>query len=282
MERLLRPLAGRRWDVFHAADDREAESLETIFRANPRALAPPRALTWSLGLERQLSRTLFLSVEFLQKRGYRGWIYVPMTAPIPPALERASSLDPSTMPVRLIELRDVKRDRYDALHGTLRWTPRESAALFAAYVRSRARSNAVLDFTPETLVFGSQGGGPLPWDAPNRFLLWGWVPLPERFTLAYTLEWRDGYPFIVVNGEQRIVEPPNRRRLPSYFSLNLHVERRFHLFGLQWALRAGFNNVTNHPNASTVNNNVDSPQFLALGGLQRRAFVGRLRLLGRK
>ncbi len=276
LEPLLRP--GRRWDVFHAADDREAESLETVFRANARALAPPRALIWSFGLERQLSTTLFLSVELLQKWGHHGWVYVPM----PPALERAFPLDPSTTNVRLIELRDVKRDRYDALQGTLRWTPRESAALFAAYVRSRARSNAVFDFTPETLLLGPQAGGPLPWDTPNRFLLWGWVPLPKRFTLVYALEWRDGYPFVVVNGEQRLVEPPNRRRLPPYFSLNLHVERRFHLFGLHWALRAGFNNVTDHPNASTVNNNVDSPQFLTLGGLQRRAFVGRLRLLGRK
>lgn len=284
LELLLRPLVGRRWDVLYAADDGEAESLETVFRANARALAPPRALTWSLGLERHLLTALFLSVEFLQKRGQRGWVYVPMTesATISPALEGASSVDPSTTNVRLLELRDVKRDRYDALHWTLRWTPRESTALSASYVHSHARSNAVLDFTPEALLLGPQAGGPLPWDTPNRFLLWGWVPLPKRFILAYALEWRDGHPFLVVNGEQRLVEPPNRRRLPTYFSLNLHVERRFRLFGLQWALRAGFNNVTNHPNASTVNNNVDSLQFLALGGLQRRAFVGRLRLLGRK
>jgi len=276
MELLLRPVIGHRWDTFYTTDGREIESLETVFRADARRLASSRALTWSLGLERQLATTLSLSVEVLQKRGSRGWVYVPVTE------SATTSSAPAMTTVRLIELRDVRRDRYDAFHWTLRWNLRESATLLAAYVRSRARSNAVLEFTPETLVLGSQSGGPLPWDAPNRFLLWGWAPLPKRFTLAYAMEWRDGYPFIVVNGEQRLVEPPNRRRLPAYFSLNLHVERRFHLFGLQWALRAGFNNVTNHPNASTVNNNVDSPQFLALGGLQRRAFVGRLRLLGRK
>lgn len=284
LELLLRPLAGRRWDVWHEAEDRLGKSTETVFRADARALAPSGALIWSLGIERQISTGLFLSFEFLQKRGFRGWAYVPMTenAVISPGREMRSPLDLSTTNVRLIELRDVKRDRYDALHGALRWNLWESATLFASYARSRARSNAVLDFTPETLILGPQADGPLSWDTPNRFLLWGWMPLPKRFALACALEWRDGYPFIVVNEEQRLVEPPNRRRLPTYFSLNLHVERRFQLFGLQWALRAGVNNVTNHPNASTVNNNVDSPQFLALGGLQRRAFVGRLRLLGRK
>jgi hypothetical protein len=108
------------------------------------------------------------------------------------------------------------------------------------------------------------------------------MPLPKRFLLAYALEGRNGYPFLVVTGEHRLAEPPNRRRLPTYFSLNLHLERRFHLFGLQWAVRVGFNNVTNHPNPSTVNNNVDSPQFLTPGGAESRSFIGRLRLLGRK
>jgi hypothetical protein len=285
LEMLVRPRAGRRWDVFHAADaPAEGIAVETIFRANARALAPPRALIWSAGLERQLAATLSLSFEFVQKRGYRGWVYVPLaaSAAVVSSREEAFPFGPSTATVRLLELRDVKRDRYDAVHWTLRWTPRESASLFASYARSRARSTAVLDFAVDALLFGPQAGGPLPWDTPNRFLLWGGMPLPKRFSLAYALEWRDGYPFLVVNGEQRLVEPPNRRRLPAYFSLNLHIERRFHLFGLQWELRAGLNNATNHPNATTVNNNVDSSQFLALGGIQRRAFIGRLRVLGRK
>lgn len=283
------PSSGRRMDIFYARDGRtRREIVETAFHANVRALAPPRAFIWSLGLERQLPAAFVLSLEFLQKRGHRGWTYVPFLEPPDTPVSRSPSPDgrrdadsPSAR-LRLLDLRDVKRDQYDALHLTLRWTLRETHPLLASYVRSRARSTAVLEFTPDTLLFGPQAGGSLPWDAPNRILLWGWMPLPKRFTLAYALEWRDGYPFLVVNGEHRLAEPPNRRRLPTYFSLNLHLERRFHLFGLQWALRAGFNNVTNHPNPSTVNNNVDSPQFLTPGGVESRSFIGRLRLLGRK
>ncbi len=288
------PSSGRRTDIFYARDGRTPQEIvETAFHADVRALAPPRAVIWSLGLDRQLPAAFVLSFEFLQKRGSRGWTYVPFLESAE-ALRMRGGMSPSPSPdehrdaasssarLRLLDLRDAKRDQYDALHLTLRWTLRETHPLFASYVRSRARSTAVLDFTPDTLLFGSQAGGPLPWDTPHRALLWGWMPLPKRFTLAYALEWRNGYPFLVVNGEHRLVEPPNRRRLPTYFSLNLHLERRFHLFGLQWALRAGFNNMTNHPNPSTVNNIVDSPQFLTPGGVESRSFIGRLRLLGRK
>lgn len=288
---VLRSQSGRRQDLFYARDGRAVEEIvEIAFRADVRALASPRAFIWSLGVERQLPAGFVLSLEVLQKRGHHGWGYLPAlesegAMPARSDPRERSAVSPAVGPLtrhQVFELRDHKRDRYDALQVTLRWNLREAHPLLASYVRSRARSNAVLDFAPDLLVWGAQAGGPLPWDTPHRFLLWGWAPLPKRFTLAYTVEWRDGYPFLVVNEAQRLVEPPNRRRLPTYFSLNLHLERRFRFLGLHWALRAGLNNVTNHPNPSTVNNNVDSPHFLTWGGMERRAFVGRLRLLGRK
>jgi hypothetical protein len=49
-----------------------------------------------------------------------------------------------------------------------------------------------------------------------------------------------------------------------------------------WALRGGLNDITNRPNPAAVNNNVDSPDFLTYGGLQGRALLAGVRLLGRK
>jgi hypothetical protein len=49
-----------------------------------------------------------------------------------------------------------------------------------------------------------------------------------------------------------------------------------------WALRAGFNDITNRSNPTAVNNNVDSPDFLTYGGITGRALTARVRLLGRK
>ena len=37
---------------------------------------------------------------------------------------------------------------------------------------------------------------------------------------------------------------PDAQRFPDYFSLNLQLEKRFHLFGYYLALRGGFDNIT--------------------------------------
>ena len=140
----------------------------------------------------------------------------------------------------------------------------------------------MLDFSLDNVIFAQQAGGPLPWDSPNRLLSWGWMPLIKKFDLAYSFDWRDGYPFNVVNQEQELVGAPNAQRFPAYFSLNLHIERRFRLLGIEWALRGGVNNITNRSNPTVVNNNVDSPQFLTYAGTQHRVFTARIRLLGRK
>jgi hypothetical protein len=47
-----------------------------------------------------------------------------------------------------------------------------------------------------------------------------------------------------------------------------------------WAWRFGFDNITNSLNPNYVNNVIGSPQFLAYGRGQARAFNVRLKFLG--
>ena len=128
---------------------------------------------------------------------------------------------------------------------------------------------------------------------PHRFLTWGWAPVPARgpaflrrllreLNAAYLVEARSGFPFSVVNEENSMVGRPNQRRLPYNFNVNLHFEKKFRLLRWMWAWRFGLNNLTNHGNPNVVNNNIDSPSFLAYGRGQRRAFNVRLRFLGRR
>src|SRR5207302_600167 len=124
------------------------------------------------------------------------------------------------------ELTNIREDRYDALQVTARRTFKGSYFVLGSYTRSSARSNAVIDFSIDNPIFSPQGGGPLAWDAPNRFLSWGLLPFVKRFDLAYSLDWRTGYPFSLVNENQELVGSPNSQRFPSYLSLNLHLERR--------------------------------------------------------
>jgi hypothetical protein len=269
LDLIARPLSGQRFDFFYAPDGSGpiGEPVETMFRVNERALQVPRFLNWSAGLERKLPAAVYLRVEFLEKRGAQGMAFYPTAGGV-------------------FDLRSARRDRYDAIQIALRRIFKGNTMLFGSFAHSAARSNAVQDFelddpTLNPLV-SRQAGGPLPWDAPNRLLSWGWLPLLRGFNLAYTLDWRSGFPFSVVNADQEIVGTPNSQRFPDFFSLNLHVERRFRLLSFQWALRAGFDNLTGRQNSSVVNNNVDSPQYLAFSGIQGRVFTGRIRFLGRK
>jgi hypothetical protein len=269
LELITRPQFGRRIDSFYDVDGRtlKGQPVETSFSVSEATLQPPQLLNWSLGVERMLPGSIYLRVEFLQKRERRGFAFINQGA---------------SEATNIYDLGNIRRDRYDSVEVTARRTFKGGYNLFASYVRSRARSNAVLDFDPANLILAGQAGGSLPWDSPNRFISWGWLPLIKRFDFAYALDWRDGYPFNLVNQYQQLVGQPNSQRLPSYFSLDVYVERRFRLLGGQWALRGGLEDLTNHKNPSGINNNVDSPQFLTLGGVQHRVFTARIRFIGRK
>jgi hypothetical protein len=268
LDTLTRSLSGQRTDFFY---DLTGQTLlrppvVTSFVVDARMLEIPRFTHWSLGLERKMPHSIYFQLQFLEKRGRDGWTFV----------NQGSGFSGN------FQLEGLKQDRYDSVEISTRHTFKGSHVFFASYTRSRSHSNAVFDFSIDSLLFSPQAGGPLPWDTPNRFLSWGWMPLPRKFGLAYSLDWRDGFPFSLVNQDQQLVGAPDSRRFPQYFSLDLQLERRIRLFGFLWALRAGFNDITNRSNPSAVNNNVDSPDFLTYGGIQGRALTARVRLLGRK
>lgn len=269
---ITRPLEGGRLDRFFALDGRTQarQPVETAFILNERRLKAPRSFGWSMEFERKLPAEIYLRAEWIGRRGGNGY-----------AFELQRNAQPAQL-TTILELGNTRKDRYDALSITARRMFKKDYQLFASYTRSSVRTNAALDFSLDTPIFSPQQGGPLDWDAPHRLISWGWTPLVKKFDLAYSVDWRSGYPFSVLNNDRQLVENPNSRRFPAYFSLNLHAERRFRLFGLNLALRAGFNNITNRQNAAEVNNNINSPQFLRFGSIQGRSFNGRIRFLGRK
>jgi hypothetical protein len=140
----------------------------------------------------------------------------------------------------------------------------------------------VLDISIDNPVRFADNFGPMPWDAPHRFLSWSYFPLTEKWSFAYMLEWRAGYPFSIEDEQGNILGGVNSRRFPAFFELNVHLERRLDLFGYRWALRGGVNNLTDRLNPTLVNNVAASPEFLHLFGGSSRGFVTRIRWLGKK
>ena len=99
---------------------------------------------------------------------------------------------------------------------------------------------------------------------------------------AYSLEYRTGFAYNLVNNQQALVGAPDRTRFPYYLTVNPAVEHVFQFFGYQFALRGGVDNVTGNKNPAFVINNVESPLFGTFSGTGHRTFNGRIRFLGKK
>jgi hypothetical protein len=271
---LTRAFTGTRTDLFYDATGQNLlqPPVLSAFTIDQSRLRFPDALNASVALEQKLPRTTYLRVQLMERRARDIWTFVN---------PGASTLPSGPFTGQFILTND-RRDHYTSAEVSLRHVFKQNHVVFASYTRSRALTNADFTYTLDNVLFSPQAGGPLAWDTPNRFLAWGWLPLPHKIDAASTVDWRTGFPFTLQNDSLEVVGAPYSQRFQNYFSLNLSLERRFTLLGCQWALRAGLDNLTNHPNYSYVDSNVDSPHFLTFSGAQNRALVARIRLLGRK
>jgi hypothetical protein len=266
---VTQPLQGIRVDQNFAANGTTVlgTPVVTTFAGNPAALQPPRFLNTSAAFERMLPDDVYLRIEVLEKRGRHGFDFTNLSA--------------SPLTAGDYVLNSGKNDRYDSVSISAHHKFAVNHELFATYTHALARSNAVLDFSLDNPLFAQQAGGPLAWDAPNRFISWGWMPIARQLDFAYSVDWRTGFPFNVVNSEQQLVGAPERLRFPDFFSLDTHIEKRFRFEGREFAIRLGINNLTGRKNPAIVNNNIDSPEFLRFAATQKRAFTARIRFLGR-
>ncbi len=240
--------------------------VETVFTYPPGNLRLPRTLNWSVGLERKMPKQIFLRVNFLQKRTSDQFTFVN-------SVQSGRSV---------YTLTNNRHDHYDSLEVTARRNFAKGYALFGSYVRSSATTDAALDYYPTVSILGPQGGGPLPWDSPNRVLSWGWLPVPKtkRLDFVYTVDWRTGYPYTSINANQELVGAPNASRFPDYFSFSPGLEIRFHFRKTYFGLRGVAENITSHANWYSVYNVVDSPRYGTFTLREGRAFTARIRIIG--
>lgn len=271
---ITRALDQERLDTFYSLAGAPVPGGPIISRfvANDRDLKAPFYLNWSLGWQQKLARGFYLETNFIRKNGRHNWAYDLMSP---------SLLAPATYVYRL---GSARRDSYTYVEAGVSRTFKGKYPWLISYARSGARTTEVLDFSQDNATFAAQAGGPLDWDTPNRLISWSVLPLPhyKKYSLAYFVEWHSGMPWSAVNQFLQLVGDPNSHRFPDYFSLNLHLERRFHFWRWEWALRAGFNNLTGHQNLTAVSNNIDALDFGEFSGSQGRVFTGRIRFLGKK
>ncbi|HET9743941.1 MAG TPA: hypothetical protein VFQ00_14425 [Terriglobales bacterium] len=272
LDYIARAMTGPRLDYYYDATGTTltGPALETTFFSNDSTLEEPRFINWSLGVDQELPKQIYASVDFLEKSGTDGVIFQ------------------NTQPASILSgnyiLSNTRRDHYHAIQFTARKHFSHDYNLFGSFTHSYAHSNAVVDYTLDNPIFSLQAGGPLPWDSPNRFITWGWTPVPwtNRFDFVYTVDYRTGFPWSAVNDNQQIVGLPDSHHFPAFFEFNPGLEWRFTFRGYALALRGVFENATDRKNPLFVNNNVDSTTFGTFSSFEGRAVTARIRFLGRK
>ncbi|MGA2711831.1 MAG: carboxypeptidase regulatory-like domain-containing protein [Bryobacteraceae bacterium] len=253
--------------------------IETQFLLKRENLRLPRFALTSFSAEKKLPWEVYAKVNLISREGSRGFAFEDQI--VNPALN-------------LYVLDNIQRQRYRAAEFAFRRTFLSKYQWFASYTRSAARANAVINYSVENPILAPQAGGPLPWDAPNRFLAWSWAPIEKSWfprllqpvvgetDVQLLLDFRTGFPFSVTNETGNLVGAPDARRFPDFATVNIALERRFPFRGYLWAWRVGLVNALNRANPNVVNSDIDSPQFLTYQRGQVRAVDVRLRFLGRK
>ncbi|HEY0320047.1 MAG TPA: carboxypeptidase regulatory-like domain-containing protein [Pyrinomonadaceae bacterium] len=219
-----------------------------------RPLRNLRSLRWSLQFDQGLTKNMTLRVGYLQRATRNDLIIEP----------RVVAPDTGTL-----LLSSSGRSRYRELQFLAVYNAPRFGYWNASYVWSSARGdlNTVDYFLGDfpSFVIRPNEYGPLPFNAPHRFLVYGELKLPADINFSPSLEIRSGFPFSAVNEQLDFVGPRNQAgSFPTYFSLDVQVTKGFRIpmFDKR-RMRAGIAvfNVTNHFNPRDVQNNVSSQRF---------------------
>ncbi|MGO9324103.1 MAG: TonB-dependent receptor domain-containing protein [Terracidiphilus sp.] len=271
---LAQTYAGIRYDTcFDFAEcGQTGQAEESTFAVNGSTLKAPRALNWSVGVERKLPWSINAGANFMEKRTTDVFTF---------ALTRPTAQAGAYL------LNNERDDRYSSEEFDARKLFGNDYTVYVSYTHSSARTNAALDYLPTPSPLGPQQSGPLPWDVPNRVISWGWLPVPfkmlrKRWDFVYLLDEHTGFLYTAVNAAQQVVGAAGGQRFPDFVNFSPGLEWKFHFRGQYWGLRGILQNATNCADPAVVNNVVDSPEFATFSELQGRAFTARIRLIGTK
>ncbi len=251
----------------------------SYFTVPKTGLSLPGATNWTLGAEREITSSIIASVQYNRRRGNDAFAYQNLLDPY--GTPSILPLPNGTLPGNY-QLTNLRRDDYDSVEFSVRQTFGGQFEWMASYTRSRALTNAVLDYNAAEPLQLAQTMAPMPWDSPNRFLGWAYMPLPfKNWALSVLADARSGYPFSIQQQTGLLSGPYNSFRYPFNLDLNIAIERMFTLRGYRFALRLGMDNITDQANPTAVYNTIGSPQFLQFLGDEGRHGVLRIRFFGR-
>jgi len=217
-------------------------------RAAP--LEMPRSLIWNIEIDQRVGSSLFIKVNYLQRRGSGEAIVEPIQAG-------------DTAELRL----DSRgSSRYVETEVTVRYGATEERRLTVSYVRSRSTT----DSNACDLFYGNFRNPVVrpnqfslaPVDVPNRLLVSGVLPFRKIWTASVMVEVRNGFPYSVVDESQQFVGLPNTGgRFPVFSSLDARILRTMTIRGRRFRFGLRTNHLLNTFSPRDVQNNTGSPAF---------------------
>lgn len=250
----------------------------TFFVSNERRLHIGKTSNLSFSLERDLLAGIYARFNYLRKRSRDGLTFsFSNDLDLLPPREQLPPLPIGT----IFNLSNSRIETYDSfsiiIEKQFRQPPSKRLRqdnLFFSYTRSRSRSNSSINpFIDDPIIF-TDTAGPTPWDIPNQFKVRGTTQIGQKNIFSYFAEWRDGFPYSLNDDEGMQVGRFNGYRIPRYFSLNIHWERK--VTNIVWLL-VGMDNILDRPNYSQANANIYAPG-LPFYGVEPRKLVFRIRI----
>jgi hypothetical protein len=219
----------------------------------------PRSVGLDVAVDREWLRNLFVRIGY-QQRDSR-------FQPIVDAGDAA------------IALGTDGRSRYREGQISARWQFHAADQIVASYTRSSAVGD-LNDFNRffgniEDPVLSPDARAALPWDAPNRVLIWSSLTLPRGFAVFPVLDVRSGFPLSNVDADRRFVGPRNSARYPTFASLDAQITKKLTIFHRRATIGVKVFNVTNHFNPRDYQGNVDSQAFGSFDNSVGRTFRGK-------
>jgi hypothetical protein len=219
-----------------------------------------RSVNWNVEVDREWIKDFFVRV------GYR---------------ERDNRFEPivDTTDAAIL-LRTDGSARYREGQIAARYEFRGSDQIVASYTRSSSIGN-LNDFNSffgniENPVIRPDERGPLPWDAPDRVLLWASITLPRGFAVFPVLDTRTGFPLSNIDADRNFVGPRNAvGRYPTFVSLDAQVTKKLRLFGHHATIGLKVFNITDHFNPRDYQGNLASRNFGGFDNSVGRTFRGK-------
>lgn len=217
----------------------------------------PYSLGWTLQVDRELSERFMVRLGYEQRETRRDYVLNPIV----------DSVD-STQGIYFLGKGGNSTYREFLLMTRVRI--QSGRELFFSYTQSRSAGDlnnfGTFIGNIQNPILRDNQYSRLNIDAPRRFLAWGDIALPWKVTLSPVVDWRNGFPFSIVDENLDFVGRRNSdRRFPIFFSADMQVLKQVMIpfKGKKYRARVGFKifNITNHFNPRDVQNNVTSQNF---------------------